>query len=417
MKLLSKTSIYYLLFALPLFAICSVFIYYFISSEIKDSLDESLWKEKTEIEQKIAQGDSVEALADDEVQIWLNRSGKPDGYIYSDTNAFEPIEDEILPYRVLHFAVTIPDKTSYQVSIKRSYVESDDVISSILIPIIVLFVVLFVGILLINFFISKRVWKPFHQSIEKLKNFKLGTDQSIHFSKETISEFNDLNTSLNAMIFKASEDYRKQKEFTENASHEIQTPLAIIQNKIELLIQSKNLGADEMEIITSIYESANRLSRLNKTLLLLTKIENHQFKDSENIQFRSLIEKVLNNFEDVLSEKNITIKKEFGPSPTKEMNATLADILISNLIQNAIRHNRKDGNIHILTNEHSIIISNTSDSQIDSTDELFNRFKKNQASAESTGLGLAIVREICDNYSIELTYTCHQFTHTIQLDC
>jgi len=280
----------------------------------------------------------------------------------------------------------------------------------------ILFIVLLSGFFFINLYISKKLWAPFYSTLDKLKVYKVD-DTSVMFEKSSITEFSKLNKTLTLMTEKIHNDYISQKQFIENASHEIQTPLAVIKNKIELLIQSKTLSESDIQIIQSVYNASNKLSSLNKALLLLSKIENNQFKDIEEIQFQTLIEKIITHFEDIISLKNIRVKKNFQSSLTHKMNPLLADILISNLIQNAIRHNIEGGSITIQLSGNSIIISNTSDTSIINTNELFQRFRKSEASAESIGLGLAIVKEICDKYNIELNYTCQSSIHTIQLNC
>ncbi len=414
MKLLNKTSIYYLLFALPVFAICSAFLYYLISSEIIDNLDESLLKEKTELEQKLKSGIDYTALQDDEIHFRLfNGIIKESSIRFFDTTIYDKTEQEILPFRGLTTIINNGD-TNLEVFVLRSYIESDDLISSILYPVIILFVILLAGFFLINWYVSKKLWKPFYQTLEQLTNYKI-TEETEKFANVNIKEFSELNTTLTAMTKKMHEDFINQKQFIENASHEIQTPLAVIKSKIELLIQSKNLNESDIQIIQAAYNASNKLSALNKALLLLSNIENNQFKEIETIGFMSFIEKTLEHFEGLEEIKNIKIEKNYSSELKIKMNPILAEILISNLIQNAIRHNVKDGTIKIDLSQHLFSISNTSDSNIENTQALFNRFHKNEASAESIGLGLAIVKEICDKYSIKIEYKCEQKVHTIEL--
>ena len=415
MKLLNKTSIYYLLFALPVFAICSFVLYNLVSTEIQDNLDESIWKEKIRTEEQLKNG-TLQIRNDDFISII------PAGDInyrsviepmYSDMMKYDSIEEEIIPYRIM--TTTINDgKTTYFLTIKKSAMESEDLIESIIYPVLFLLIILLLGFFLINWYVSKKLWKPFYQTLEQLTNYKI-SEQTVAFNTTTIKEFSELNKVLGSMTKKMHEDFINQKQFIENASHEIQTPLAVIKTKIELLIQSKNLNESDMQIIQAVYNASNKLSSLNKALLLLSKIENNQFKDLETIEFKSIVEKILEHFEDLAELKNIKIEKIFSSEVKIKMNPMLADILFSNLIQNAIRHNVKDGNIKIDLTQHSFSISNTSEINIENTQALFNRFHKNEASAESIGLGLAIVKEICDKYSIRIDYRCSNNIHTIEL--
>lgn len=415
MKLLNKTSIYYLVFALPVFVVCSGLLYYFISKQIIDGLDESLSKKKTVIEHKLKSGISPDFLKDDEITFKLLGENTGDfNYHISDTLLYDSMEAEMIPFRTYRTIVN-DGNNNYELSINKSYIETDDLIASILYPVIFLFIALLAGFFLINWFISRKLWLPFYKTLKQLDHYKIDETQ-IEFDSSAIKEFSELNLVLTSMTEKIHNDFICQKQFIENASHEIQTPLAVIKNKIELLIQSKKISEADMQIIQSVYNASNKLSSLNKALLLLSKIENNQFKEVEEIRFNQLIEQILDRFTDIISLKNIHLSKRLDGKIIHKMNPVLADILISNLIQNAIRHNITNGTITIQLLEKSIIISNTGSTSVGNTTELFERFKKSETSTESIGLGLAIVKEICDNYTIEINYTCINTIHTVQLN-
>ena len=416
MKLLNKTSIYYLLFLLPLFAVFSMLIYFFIAAEIKEEVDESLLKERGVLEQKLNDRRiDPNSLNTDETSITYF-SGKSAKLLYfSDANIYDSTEAETVRYRMLTSTINVKSG-SYMITIQRSYVETQDLVFSILVPIIVLFIVLLTGFFFINYWISKRLWTPFYETIEKLQTFELNNNRSTTFGTERIEEFNTLNQSLNSMTHKAYTDYIKQKEFTENASHEIQTPLAIISNKIEILIQSNKLGDEEMEIISGIYDSANRLSHLNKTLLLLTKIENNQFTDNSIVNLREVVNKSISIFSEQAEYKNITIKKNLADELLFKINPTLAETLFNNLVLNAIRHNIENGNIEIHLYKNQFTIFNTGAQLNTATDTIFERFKKGNTSNESIGLGLSIVKSICSIYSINVTYHYEKGNHVFTLN-
>ncbi len=207
------------------------------------------------------------------------------------------------------------------------------------------------------------------------------------------------------MTAKMLSDYNNQKQFTENAAHELQTPLAVIKSRIDLLIQSKTISAEDMEQIQEIEKSASKIAHLNKTLLLLSKIENRQFEESKQIELRSLIDKVISNFDDHIKSKNTVVKKIYSAHPVLQLNPLLAEILFSNLIQNAIRYTSGEGSVDIEITEHSFSISNPGTSLKGNEALLFNRFAKFNSSADSLGLGLAIVKQICDYYGFKIEYS------------
>ncbi|CAN5492983.1 HAMP domain-containing sensor histidine kinase [soil metagenome] len=415
MKLLNKTSIYYLLFAVPVFALCSIFLYVYVSAQIRDNVDEALWKDRLKVEQKLQAGKSIDSF-DDEIKLIPTEKDAIDGELVaflSDTLIYDKYEEEFLPYRIQKSVVN-SGKLHYLLTIKKSTIEADDLIESIIYPILLLFVVLLFGFFFINWYISKKLWSPFYKTINQLNSFKI-SETPIKYEKSAIKEFSELNSVLTNMTEQMYQDFISQKQFIENASHEIQTPLAVIKTKIELLIQSSTLSEKDMQLIQSVYNASNKLSSLNKALLLLSKIENNQFIDLENIYFKSLIEKNIEHFEDLISIKNIKIEKDYSATPIHQMNPILADILITNLIQNAIRHNIKDGFIKIELAEKFIRLSNSSIADISDTNELFKRFKKSDESNDSIGLGLAIVKEICESFDIKLQYQSENNTHSLTL--
>ena len=187
-------------------------------------------------------------------------------------------------------------------------------------------------------------------------------------------------------------DYLQQKEFTENASHEMQTPLAVIKANLTQLMQSTTLSESDMNNLQTIENTTKKMASLNKALILLSKIENNQFKENELIPINKIINKVVNNFADLIEVKNIKLKLNLKDELQITINPTLAEILLSNLVQNAIRHNVNGGIINIDLMQNKLIISNSGEALTINSNELFTRFKKNDASKDSLGLGLAIVK-------------------------
>lgn len=210
-------------------------------------------------------------------------------------------------------------------------------------------------------------------------------------------------------------DYRSLREFTENASHEIQTPLALINARVEQFIQSKDLGENHTYWIEEIYHAARRMSRLNQGLLLLAKIENQQFTGQEELDLSQLALNKLKDFEDILQHKDITLSVQSTGSFRKSMSPALADILLTNLINNAIRHNYNGGELRLESGTDYLKVSNTGNPLKSDPERLFERFKKESTGAESLGLGLAIVKQICDNCELRISYRYQEPIHSIKI--
>ena len=219
------------------------------------------------------------------------------------------------------------------------------------------------------------------------------------------------------MTTKLTSDYLSLKEFSENASHEMQTPLAIIQSKLELLFQKQDIGEENLKAVNSAYQAVNRLSKLHHELNLLTRIENQEYRDLESIDLKSFLENQIENFSDILELKNIELNRSIVSDLKVNANTYLLEILFSNLFSNAIKHNlAKAGKINIELKEKTFTISNTGMEPEYALDSLFERFKKGKPGAESTGLGLALVKQICSVHGFNISYSFHNKLHILKLE-
>jgi signal transduction histidine kinase len=222
---------------------------------------------------------------------------------------------------------------------------------------------------------------------------------------ETASyEFKELNQFLEKMTNKALEDYRALKEFSENASHELQTPLAIMRGKLELLMET-NINEEQASFILSIQNAVQKLSAVNQSLTLLTKLENQEYQP-QRFDFSLLVDKSIAAFRELIEMKSIKLTAQTAAAVNINLNPLLADILFTNLLNNAIRHNVANGTISIVLTPASLVIENTGEPPKTNIDELFKRFKKDNQSSDSTGLGLAIVKQICElnNFNVKYLY-------------
>ncbi len=277
------------------------------------------------------------------------------------------------------------------------------------------FLLLIVGFVLINRRISKRLWQPFYNSLAKIKSFNLDKQQTVVFDDTDIDEFAELNQSLNKLIAGNITVYNQQKEFADNASHELQTPLAIIQSKLDLLLQSKLLTDEQYELIEDANKALSRVARINKNLLLLTKIENSQFMDKEVIDLSRLLESTLTLFSNFSEDKKLILKTDIPPGITIEGNKILIEILLNNLITNAIRYTANNGTISITLSDKSLLITNPGNTALQH-DQLFKRFGTTTSSiTRGTGLGLSLVKQICSRYGWKADYNFHHMHHTFSI--
>jgi signal transduction histidine kinase len=409
MKLLAKTSLYYLIFSIPILILSGFICFYVITKEVKESNDELLFNRKIQVEQYLRKNDSVSLLLltkSNEAQIdkLLHHKFKSDTKaIFSDTLILDKKENELADNRMIT-SIVKAGNSYYRIKIWRSTLEFEELIEGIFYLLTTILFFLVLTSILINLWISKTLWRPFYDSISNLKKFRASDNKVPGFDKTSTNEFSVLNDSLQQMMGKMIADYNSQKRFTENASHEIQTPLAVIKTKIDLLIQSENLKESEMQLIGSIDDACSKLIRLNKSLLLLTKIENRQFKTDEKVSAQTMVEQSLVLFEEHINTDNIRVIKNAEEDFLISMNIDLCFILISNLIQNAIRHNYNNGIITIFIGKDSLCIENTGKNEALNSELLFKRFQKDSASSLSLGLGLAIANEIAETSGLSLSY-------------
>ena len=417
MKLLNKTSLFYLLFAIPVMAVCSVIGYHLIYSEVKDNIDDDMWKDMQRIEMQLEKKDTivnVTSVLDSDVSVSYAADTFNVLAGFTDTVIYDHYEQEDLPFRILHTTFRTAGH-NYEIRIKRTYLESDDLVTQIVITVVMMFACLLIGFIIINVIVAKRLWKPFYRTLEILQDYELDKGSSVHFDEKGVKEFKQMNTVLNKMTQKIYQDFINQKQFAENASHEMQTPLAVIKNKIELLIQSKTLSAGDMEMIQGIYNSANRLSQINRALLLLSKIESNQFVEVKDINLGQQLERTLRQFDDQVMLKNIRIEKMIDPEFFISINPVLVEVLLSNLLQNAIRHNVAGGKINIRLSDKELHITNTGLPFSGDPNEMFSRFRKSDQSNESIGLGMAIIKQVCDHYGLPVRYTVEGDIHSINI--
>jgi signal transduction histidine kinase len=415
MKLLTKYNRVNAAATIVVLLLSGIIYYFFIEAALVHQLDKSLDAEKQEIVDFVKENGQLPEPSNDKDE---QETFKPaDHLIHRSFSTIQlknkPLSENIL-YRQLQFPITVKGNL-YKIEVRKSQEETEDLVQLILKISMAVVIILLVTLFIINRFVLNKLWKPFNTTLDQIKEFNISGTKAVKLSATTISEFKELNTAVTTMTSKAIRDYNEIKSFTENASHEIQTPLAIISSKLELLSQSNNLQEEQMNAIQSISETTNRLSRLNQSLLLLTKIDNKQFKKSGQVNVSVIIEHVLNNYEELIQAKEIVLKKEIQQNIEVTMNETLAEILIINLLANAIKHNLENGTIEILLNQNRLIVSNTGKAPSVEPAAYFERFKKGSDSSDSLGLGLSIVLKICESYNFSINYHYAEMLHKITI--
>jgi signal transduction histidine kinase len=263
-----------------------------------------------------------------------------------------------------------------------------------------------------------KLWRPFYGVLNEVKGFRINQPYRPKFPETQINEFNFMISCLNIATTNATENYRILKEFTENASHEIQTPLAIIRSKLDLLVQHEGLSESETASLRSAYGAIKKLSLINKDLLLITKIENHQFENKTEIDLLPIIESKIIEFQELWSMSGLELVTELNPAKII-ISKELIDILVNNILSNAVKHNIPNGKIVIKLNPGLLVVSNSGSNYSLNENLIFKRFYKVDNHTDNNGLGLSIVKQICNTSDIGIIYnytdSLHAFTFNWQL--
>lgn len=414
MNLIIKTTLFYLAVALLVFGIGGVVLYQMVEKEVKKETDYDLRFHFNQIEQALREGEPLSLLQDDRITITTVTSFLPTDTIriYKDTLAPHPYRSRADIQRMV-VAVRHINGTNYRISVRDVFIESDDIYEGVLNAMTWLFLVLGGTMLVFSFLITKWLFRPFQQILERIGSFNLKKDQPFNLPKTSTKEFQQLNTFVDQMVTKARRDYQSVKEFSENASHEMQTPLAIARGKLELLIEMEGLNSEQTHLIQSAQQSLDKLSKLGAALSLLTKIENQEFIARQPIDFSETVRACIDNFTELAMLKNLTFKHHIETGVQLKIDPILADILINNLVKNTIRHNETGGWIEVRLNAQQLSVKNTGKAPAVQTEQLFKRFQKGSTTNGSLGLGLAIVKKICQVNHFQVHYQFADGVHDI----
>ena len=401
MKLLNKISYYYIINTAVLFVFGLIAIYLSVNWIIDKKARGQLKDTSKEVALKIQQGiiNEYPPL----VEIKELNEVIPVKPVFSDTTIYLASEKENEVYRQYKVCKKIGDKY-YRIIVRTSLIEKNDLFSAILTILGIILITLLAILFIINRLTARKIFKPFYLNLNKLKMFSLHNNKSLGLDKTDIKEFNELNNALDELSEKAIKEYQSIKEFSEDLSHELQTPVAVIKAKAELLQQEEFEDEETTNNLQSIINNAIKLDKLNKSLVLMSKLESKDFFPSQKILLKARAEKIIENFIDIAQSKNLKLIINLESNSEIYFNDNLFDIMISNLISNAIKHNLNSGEIIIELNNSILSIKNTGKEPKQEPLYYFKRFSYDEKSPNSLGLGLAIIKKICDLHGISIQY-------------
>lgn len=414
MKLFNRVLIHLLTGILIVFTSWAICFYMAIVEEINDEVDDSLedYSELIIIRsltgKELPSNDSgsnnqyfLREVTDAYVQTHANIN-------YRDTMVYIKEKGETEPARILTTIFRNEQGKFYELTVSTPTIEKEDLRESIFQLLVTLFVLLLITILLINVWVFHRSMKPFYTLLAWLDTFRLGQKNEPLCNPTHTAEFRKLNEAVSRFAQHSEEMFEQQKQFIGNASHEIQTPLAVCQNRLEMLMEDESLGEQQMGEIVKTYQTLEYVSKLNKSLLLLSKIDNHQYAEIKDVCLNEILYRYLEDYQEVYAYRKITLQVEDKNDFRVQMNEVLATVLITNLLKNAFIHNVERGTVRIVIEEQGFCFCNTSSGKPLDEHRIFERFYQGHKKKGSTGLGLAIAAAICRQFRLQLRYS-HEF--------
>ena len=407
MKLINKLTIWYLAITTFVLLAGGLIVFYRVQAEIENEVETRLKRDIDHAAKLITDGMPIDSVRGNQLNIKeLDYNGALIPLQVIDSMGFYSLYRTALDRK---FTVA----SSYKIQGKHYYIsaynfiaEPDEILEGIIASLAVTLLIFLLFVAVTSRQMSKQILSNFNRTLKTIQGFTLKQKDRIKLAHTRTYEFKELNQFLEKMTNKALDDYRSLKEFSENASHELQTPLAIIRGKLELLMETR-IDEKQASLIEGIQNAVQKLSAVNQSLILLTKLENQEYPVKEKMNFSHFVKGEIESFRELIEMKSLRLTTNIDPEVYLNLNPVLADILFTNLFTNAIRHNLMNGSIDVTLSSSGLSVKNTGDPPKVATQELFKRFKKDKQSSESTGLGLAIVKQICDlnNFTAGYEYT------------
>lgn len=414
MKLLLRTGRSHLRYTALALAGAGVLLFVVLTRIIGQETTEKMQVNIDRIEERLAQGGSVASLPP--VMEVERLSGEHMAVnMVKDTTLWDPVEEDEEVFREVS-AVRVVDGQAYRITLRQVVLEAHDYYSTIGLTLLIAFALLLLILLFIQRRIAKHIWEPFYRNLDLLKRFSLKAQQPPALASTDVDEFNDLNSVVHALVERVLNDHHMLKEFSENAAHEMRTPVAVIQARLDEAAQDPGLTEAQATAIAAAQQAVQRLSQLNSGLLLLTRIDNLQFTERVPIIAAQVVEEVLDNLQGHMAERGLQLRTELDPSTRVQGEPALFRILVLNLLKNAVGHNVDQGEVLVELNARGLLVQNTGQPLNVEPQRMFDRFTRNSEAKGGIGLGLSIAQRICAVHRWTITYTAAGTMHSVEVD-
>ncbi len=421
MKLVNVLTLRLSVAAALVLAFWSVLFYFAIISEINDETDDSLEDHAELLIQRALAGEPLPETGrgtNNEYfmhEVSLRYADTHSHIRYEDSEIYIEAKREYEPSRTISYIFQDDKGRFFEMVVFTPTIDKDDLKKAIATWLGVLYFSILIGIIVVNRTTLRRSMRPLHRLLDWLDNFRLGAENAPLEMNSRITEFRRLGETAEVNMRRNEQLFEQQKLFIANSSHEMQTPLAVIQSRLEMLMDDGGLSEQQLGEIVKTLRTVENLSRTNRSLLLLCKIDNGQFTETSPVSLANVIRQLLPDMERVYSSHNISVSSYFSGDLTMEMSDVLANALISNLLKNAFVHNREGGSISVSIAENMLRIANTGQAEPLDKDRIFERFYHSPGKKSSTGLGLSIAAAICRLYSLSLEYRFVEGMHVFEI--
>ena len=331
--------------------------------------------------------------------------------IYSDAEAFLKSQEDFASSRVRTQIFVDKDGQYFEISVSLPTFEQETLIDHVLWWTGVLFVVLLVTLLAIGVLVVDYNMRPLKAILKWIDDYVPGHARGEIPSDTDVLEFRKLADSVREAVDRFEHEYEERRIFIGNASHELQTPLAVCINRLEMMLDRPDLSRELADELVRMHRSLQHLVRLNKTMLLLAKIENDRFPDRSEIDMADMISDSVSLHDEVYAHKGITSLVVREGVPVVEMNEQMASVLVGNLVKNAYVHSPEGSVVEVTLSPDGFHISNPGVQSLD-RDKIFRRFYQPGGRKEgSTGLGLALVYSVCERNGFSIRYDFSENRH------
>ena len=406
---------------LVIMSLWATLFYYTMVDEIRDEADDSLEDYSSLIITRVLAGRELPQMGDGSnnsftlTPVDAAYAAAQPHLKYEDHDFYIAEKQETEPARVLTTIFHDEQGRYYELQVATPTFEKTDLFQSILWWGVARYGVLLLITLGVTMLIFYGSMRPMYAMLQWLDSYKPGAKPSPVPVSADVKEFARLGRALQGAVDRSEELVERQSQFIGNASHELQTPLAIIGNRGEWLLDGGNLTDEQAAELFKIQSTLGRAVRLNKTLLLLTKIENGKFPDSVEVDVARLVQDSVEMYSKIYESRQMTVRVDIDDDVKVEMNESLAATLVSNLIKNMYVHSAEGSSGSVTINSGRLIIENDGEQALDG-ERIFDRFYQGPKSKGSMGLGLPLVAAVCRTYSLGISYQFKQGRHCFTVD-